>query len=102
MDTVIENRGGIHCVVDGVGGVRPAGAFELELWNRLQQKRQAPAVPEGWTIQKQGDELSILAPASGPGAIRFEIGSGGSLEQRILEALALALLEPSAGDASNA
>lgn len=42
MNFVIEDRGGVHVLVDSVGGCRPATAPEVAMWEALRAVREAP------------------------------------------------------------
>jgi hypothetical protein len=52
-------------------------------------------IPAGWTIQRQGDEIKIVAPNCDPGCTY--VTNGGRLERRLLFALTEALLKREAG-----
>ncbi|WP_036041588.1 hypothetical protein [Bradyrhizobium yuanmingense] len=50
-------------------------------------------VPPGWTIKRDGEHLRIVSPADGPGFVAWQLYHVHSFEQRMLYALAQALID---------
>lgn len=72
--------------------------FSDRLRALAQRAPQSGAVPKGWRIRKDGDEIGIMAPKAIPGALRLtprdleDPGMFDSLPGKLLYALAEALL----------
>lgn len=56
------------------------------------QSQPVDLVPPGWTIKRDGAKLRIVAPEDGPGFVAWEPYHVHSFEQRMLYALAQALI----------
>lgn len=52
-------------------------------------------IPQGWTIQREGHDVLVSAPGANPGGLH--VGDRGPLANRVLHALALALLNEELG-----
>ncbi len=91
---VIHNPGGVCVLMQALLDRLPIPTREAMIQSIAAQSVAQGGIPNGWTIREEHGALLVGSPIGGPGSKWMALEDRGTLERRLLIALAQTLMTP--------